>query len=162
MAAKLGHARASEELQEFWASNGGRLSIARYRRELAMAARRDRDERDLANGAGTTEPEPQPKPEPKWERTGTGAVRPVTVPLGALSLPAWAAMDVTGTITVHPTRDRAEAFLAPQPEPEPMPDLSAMTPGELLDYLTHQAKRRGERMAILWDRAAALASRNGD
>ena len=154
---------ASEDLQNHWLDHP-RLTFAEYKRQLAAAKRQARDERDLARGAAGTTPEPEPAPEPvtEWERVPGGAVRPVSVPLGSVSVSAWGAMDAAGTVTVHPSRQRAEAFLAPAPEPEPMPDLSAMTPGALLDYLTHQAKRRGERMAILRDRAAALASRNGD
>jgi hypothetical protein len=43
--------RASEELREFWYLNGGRLSLANYRRQQAIAACAYRDERDLEKEA---------------------------------------------------------------------------------------------------------------
>src|SRR5262249_49814159 len=97
---------ASEELRLWWLDHP-RLSFAEYRRQQAMQARAARDERDLANGAAAGSRKQPPEPECPWQRVPGGAVKPVTVPVGTASVAGWAALDVSGATTVHPSRARA-------------------------------------------------------
>jgi hypothetical protein len=128
-------ARASEELCEWWDAHGGRLSLARYRRELATAKRLAREEYEFADGARPRRP--RPEPECPSQRVPGGAVRPATVPIGSLTVTAWAAMDATGAITLHPSRARAEQWLAPAPGPAPAPSAAlAVEPGAIARYAT--------------------------
>ena len=69
-------ARASEELREFWYQNGGRLSLANYRRQQATQARAYRSERDLDSMGAA--------PAPKRREVRT--VRPVATPRPAGSI----------------------------------------------------------------------------
>jgi hypothetical protein len=71
--------RASEELREWWYLNGGRLSLANYRRQQAIAARAYRDERDL-------ERMPAPSARPATVRAPRPVMRPVTAPRPAGSI----------------------------------------------------------------------------
>ena len=114
-AEKWAQRMASEELRNFWDDHGARLSLAEYKRQQAMARRAARDERDLA--AMDAEPEP----EVTWERVPGGAVRPASVQVGSLTVSAWTGMDRAGTVTLHPSRDRAERWLSPAPGPVPAP-----------------------------------------
>jgi hypothetical protein len=75
--------RASTELRNFWADNGGRLSYATYRRQQAMAARAYRDQRDLDRMAAAEVPEPREVRAPVAPRLAT---RPVPAPRPAGSI----------------------------------------------------------------------------
>jgi hypothetical protein len=136
--------RASEELRGWWDEHGGRLSLATYRKQLTAARGRARDERDLAAlNAG---------PAASWERVPGGAVKPVTVPIGSLTVAACAAMDTAGTVTLHPSRDRARQWLAPAPEPAPVPPAPpAVAPGAIARYT--------QALAALADFTDAIAAR---
>ena len=75
-------ARASEELREFWYQNGGRLSLANYRRQQALQARAYRDERDLERMGAA----PVPASRPVREVRASRPVRPVAAPRPAGSI----------------------------------------------------------------------------
>jgi hypothetical protein len=167
-------ARASEELLNFWDGHGGRLSLAAYKRQLRMAKRAERDARDLAALADDGEPEaevaPEPVPEveaeivPAWETVAGGAVRPVEVPIGTVTVAAWAAMDQAGLVTVHPSRERAERMLSPQSSdigPMPVVDFARPYPeiqtalAARRAWLAETSRRRSERLANVAARVAA-------
>ena len=83
---------ASEDLREWWDANGGRLSIARWRREQAADRRQARDERDLERMAAGTYKPPAPR-----------VRKPATIP----PMPAMPAVDHTA-----PLADRMRQVMA--------------------------------------------------
>jgi hypothetical protein len=139
--------RASEELRGWWDAHGGRLSLATYRKQLATARWQARDERNLAAMTDA--------PEAPWEQVPGGAVKPVTVPIGSLTVAAYAAMDTAGAVTLHPSRDRAQQWLTPAQEPAPVPPASppgsAVAPGAIARYT--------QALAALADFTDAIAAR---
>lgn len=155
----------SEELLEFWRTTP-RLTVGEYRRQLAAERRAERAERDLASPS--TVPA-EPESETAWEPVPGGAVQPVTVPLGTAAVAAWAARATDGITTLHPTRERAEAFLAPA-EPEVplsaiLPNLTSGTAADQLaeiarfaDALAERGKRRLEQIADIRARSAARSA----
>jgi hypothetical protein len=151
---------ASEELRNFWDDHGGRLSLAEFKRQRAMAARVDRDERDLAGGAPK-------RSRPKWAGVRGGAVRETPVRIGDLRVTAWAAMDLDGITTIHPSRPAAERHLAPAEDVAPLvaPDITTGTTGERITVhdqfsqdLTVSAARRRDRVDAIKARVAMLAA----
>ena len=79
-------ARASEELRAFWDANGGRLSLANYRRQQASQARAYRNERDLDRM--TAAPVAEPRPVQRAPRTAPRPVRterPAPRPAGSIA-----------------------------------------------------------------------------
>jgi hypothetical protein len=125
---------ASEELRLHWLEHP-RLSFAEYKRQLAAGKRQARDERDLASGATGSRKRQPAEPEQPWERVPGGAVRPASVPVGSLTVAAWTAMSPAGTVTLHPSRERARRWLAPAPGPRPAPSPQPVTaPGAAVRY----------------------------
>ena len=103
---------ASEELVTFWTHVEPRtVALAEYRQQARQA---------------------RPEEGEPWETVPGGAVRPVKVPVGRAVIAAWSARTADGTVTVHPSRERAERWLAP----EPAPAAPAVPPGAIARYMT--------------------------
>lgn len=96
--------RASEELRNFWERNGGRLSLANYRRQQAMQARAYRDERDLDAMPAA----PMPAPRPATVRAPRPVMRPVTAPRPAGSIARY----ITALSLLERQADRTARALA--------------------------------------------------